>query len=173
MSGGSVSSDAVQVVVGGVPARPAARVESEPLKYRDPTPSSHTESKSLPVRSHDRKAPGSSSNLRRLLGGLSLRQKYPGYRFFCLENYRVLKGIVFDDSLADDHVLLKRGLKRRRSNCLRCAEFGVRMQKGALSIITVCGLRWSEKCQLHLFSHYQAASLVEVWKENWEGGPSV
>ena len=32
-------------------------------------------------------------------------QLYPGYHFFSLENYRVLKGIVFDDSLADEHVL--------------------------------------------------------------------
>jgi len=35
----------------------------------------------------------------------SCEQLYPGFRFFCLDNYRVLKGIVFDDNLADEHVL--------------------------------------------------------------------
>ena len=32
-------------------------------------------------------------------------QLYPGYRFFSSENYRALKGIVFDSSLADEYVL--------------------------------------------------------------------
>ncbi len=32
-------------------------------------------------------------------------QIYRGYRYFGFNNYRVLKGIVFDDSLADDYVL--------------------------------------------------------------------
>ena len=32
-------------------------------------------------------------------------QLYPGYVFFSLEKYRVLKGIVFDDSLSDEYVL--------------------------------------------------------------------
>jgi len=32
-------------------------------------------------------------------------QLYPGYNFFSLSNYKVLKGIVFDDSLADEYTL--------------------------------------------------------------------
>ena len=32
-------------------------------------------------------------------------QLYPGYLFYRLENYRVLKGIVFDENLADEYVL--------------------------------------------------------------------
>ena len=32
-------------------------------------------------------------------------QLYPGYTFFTLENFKVLKGIVFDDSLAKEYVL--------------------------------------------------------------------
>ena len=32
--------------------------------------------------------------------GNTAEQLYPGYRFFRAENYRVLKGIVFDDTLA-------------------------------------------------------------------------
>jgi NAD(P)-dependent dehydrogenase (short-subunit alcohol dehydrogenase family) len=35
----------------------------------------------------------------------SCEQLYPGYLFFSLERFRVLKGIVFDDSLAHDYVL--------------------------------------------------------------------
>ncbi|HOT92541.1 MAG TPA: SDR family NAD(P)-dependent oxidoreductase [Anaerolineae bacterium] len=30
---------------------------------------------------------------------------YPGYTFACVEDYRVLKGIVFDETLADDYIL--------------------------------------------------------------------
>ncbi len=32
-------------------------------------------------------------------------QLYPGLTFFSLDHYKVLKGIVFDDSLADEHML--------------------------------------------------------------------
>ena len=35
----------------------------------------------------------------------SCEQLYPGYQFFSLERFRVLKGIVFDDSLAKEYVL--------------------------------------------------------------------
>jgi NAD(P)-dependent dehydrogenase (short-subunit alcohol dehydrogenase family) len=35
----------------------------------------------------------------------SIEQLYPGYFFIHLANYRVLKGIVFDDSLADEYFL--------------------------------------------------------------------
>ena len=32
-------------------------------------------------------------------------QLYPGHTFFSIENYKVLKGIVFDENLADDYIL--------------------------------------------------------------------
>lgn len=32
-------------------------------------------------------------------------QLYPGHTFFTLENYKVLKGIVFDENLADEYIL--------------------------------------------------------------------
>jgi acyl transferase domain-containing protein len=32
-------------------------------------------------------------------------QLYPGYKFFSSENYKALKGVVFDDSLANEYVL--------------------------------------------------------------------
>jgi NAD(P)-dependent dehydrogenase (short-subunit alcohol dehydrogenase family) len=35
----------------------------------------------------------------------SCEQLYPGYKFFSYVNYKVLKGIVFDETLADEYVL--------------------------------------------------------------------
>jgi len=35
----------------------------------------------------------------------SCEQLYPGYTFFSLEHFRVLKGIVFDQTLADEYIL--------------------------------------------------------------------
>jgi NAD(P)-dependent dehydrogenase (short-subunit alcohol dehydrogenase family) len=32
-------------------------------------------------------------------------QIYPGYKFFGFENYKILKGIIFDDSLAEEYIL--------------------------------------------------------------------
>jgi hypothetical protein len=32
-------------------------------------------------------------------------QLYPGYQFFCVDHYQALKGIVFDETLADEHIL--------------------------------------------------------------------
>ncbi len=39
-------------------------------------------------------------------------QLYPGYRFFRARNYRALKGIVFDATLADDYVLELREISK-------------------------------------------------------------
>jgi NAD(P)-dependent dehydrogenase (short-subunit alcohol dehydrogenase family) len=96
--------DAVQVVVGGVPVRPAANVESELREYQ--------------IR-RNLKADDNPFLYDHMIGGrpvlpatcaaswvvYSCEQLYPGYRFFHLENYKVLKGIVFDDNIADEHVL--------------------------------------------------------------------
>lgn len=43
-------------------------------------------------------------------------QLYPGYRFFGYTNYKVLKGIVFDDSLADDYVLELKEVSKGEAN---------------------------------------------------------
>lgn len=37
--------------------------------------------------------------------GTACEQLYPGYTFYSLSDFRVLKGIVFDQSLAEEHVL--------------------------------------------------------------------
>jgi NAD(P)-dependent dehydrogenase (short-subunit alcohol dehydrogenase family) len=39
-------------------------------------------------------------------------QLYPGYKFFGCDNYKVLKGIVFDDTLADEYIVDLQELKK-------------------------------------------------------------
>jgi hypothetical protein len=98
------TSEAIQVVVGGVPARPAAHVDpvlrSFQIKRRltvdeNPFLFDHMigEHAVLPA------------TCAAAWVAYSCEQLYPGYHFFSIENYRVLKGIVFDDSLAGEHVL--------------------------------------------------------------------
>ncbi len=98
------SGEAVQVVVGGVPVRPAAHVDPDLRSYQ--------------IRRH-LKADDNPFLYDHMIGGhavlpatcaaawvaYSCEQLYPGYKFFSLENYRVLKGIVFDDNLPEEHVL--------------------------------------------------------------------
>lgn len=98
------SGEAVQVVVGGVPVRPAAHVDPDLRSYQ--------------IRRH-LKADDNPFLYDHMIGGhavlpatcaaawvaYSCEQLYPGYKFFNLENYRVLKGIVFDDNLSEEHVL--------------------------------------------------------------------
>ncbi len=100
----SADPEMVQVVVGGAPLRPAAHV--------DPDLRHHQIHRRL-------KADENPFLFDHMIGGspvlpatcgaawavYSCEQLYPGYRFFCLENYRVLKGIVFDENLAEEHVL--------------------------------------------------------------------
>jgi NAD(P)-dependent dehydrogenase (short-subunit alcohol dehydrogenase family) len=96
--------EAVQVVVGGVPLRPAANVDADPRQYQ--------------IR-RNLKADDNPFLFDHMIGGrpvlpatcaaswvvYSCEQLYPGYRFFCMDSFKVLKGIVFDESLADEHVL--------------------------------------------------------------------
>ncbi len=104
MPGLSDTGEAVQVVVGGVPARPAASVDADLRSYQ--------------IRRH-LKVDDNPFLFDHMIGEhpvlpatcaaswavYACEQLYPGYRFFCLDNYRVLKGIVFDDNLADEHTL--------------------------------------------------------------------
>jgi NAD(P)-dependent dehydrogenase (short-subunit alcohol dehydrogenase family) len=98
------SNNAVQVVVGGVPVRPVAHIEPDLRTYEirrrlkvDENPFLYDhmigEHAVLPA------------TCAASWAAYSCEQLYPGYRFFSLENYRVLKGIVFDDNLAAEHVL--------------------------------------------------------------------
>lgn len=98
------ANEAVQVVVGGVPARPAASVEQELRSYQIKR---HLKEDDNPfLRDHmigDH--PVLPATCAAAWAAYSCEQLYPGFRFFSLENYRVLKGIVFDDGLAEEHVL--------------------------------------------------------------------
>jgi len=98
------SGDAVQVVVGGAPVRPAARVEPRLRTYQirrklraddNPFLFDHV------IGGH----PVLPATCAAAWVAYSCEQLYPGFRFFSLENYRVLKGIVFDESLASEHIL--------------------------------------------------------------------
>jgi hypothetical protein len=96
--------EAVQVVVGGVPALPASRVDPEFKQYQirrklkvDANPFLYDHM----IGEH----PVLPATCAASWAAYSCEQLYPGYRFFSLEDYRVLKGIVFDDSLPEEHVL--------------------------------------------------------------------
>jgi NAD(P)-dependent dehydrogenase (short-subunit alcohol dehydrogenase family) len=96
--------EAVQVVVGGVPVRPAADVESELRTYQIRRNLKADENPFL----YDHMIGGHPvlpATCAASWAAYSCEQLYPGYRFFCLENYKVLKGIVFDENLAEEHVL--------------------------------------------------------------------
>jgi NAD(P)-dependent dehydrogenase (short-subunit alcohol dehydrogenase family) len=100
----SAEDESVQVIVGGAPLRPAAHVDPDLHRYQISRRLKADENPFL----YDHMI-GGSPVLPATCGAAwavySCEQLYPGYRFFCLENYRVLKGIVFDDSLAEEHVL--------------------------------------------------------------------
>lgn len=96
--------EAVQVVVGGVPAIPAGHVEHDLRQHQIRRHLKVDENPFL----YDHMIGGHAvlpATCGAAWAAYSCEQLYPGYRFFSLENYRVLKGIVFDDSLADEHVL--------------------------------------------------------------------
>ena len=98
------ANEAVQVVVGGVPARPAASVEPELRTYHIKRRLKEDDNPFL--RDHmigDH--PVLPATCAAAWAAYSCEQLYPGFRFFSLEDYRVLKGIVFDENLAEEHML--------------------------------------------------------------------
>jgi NAD(P)-dependent dehydrogenase (short-subunit alcohol dehydrogenase family) len=100
----SENSEAVQVVVGGVPARPAAHVDPNLRSYQIKRRLKVDENPFLydhMIGEH----PVLPATCGAAWAAYSCEQLYPGYHFFSLENYRVLKGIVFDDNLAEEHIL--------------------------------------------------------------------
>jgi len=48
-------------------------------------------------------------------------QRFPGYKFFRMDNFKVLKGIVFEDSLAHEHMLELTELEKKSEVSIRCA----------------------------------------------------
>ena len=99
-----IKDQPVQIVVGAIPTRPAGQFSSELKKYRIRRNLSLDANPFL----IDHQI-GNNPVLPATCGASwvasACEQLYPGYTFFQLEDYKVLKGIVFDDSLAKEHVL--------------------------------------------------------------------
>lgn len=98
------AGEAVQVVVGGVPVRPAAHVDPDLHSYQIKRHLKVDENPFL----YDHMIGGHAvlpATCAAAWAAYACEQLYPGFRFFSLENYRVLKGIVFDENLASEHVL--------------------------------------------------------------------
>ena len=123
--------EAVQMVVGGAPVRPAAQVKEDLRQYEikrrltlDANPFLYDhmigEHAVLPATC------GAS------WAAYSCEQLYPGYRFFSLANYRVLKGIVFDDSLADEHVLTLKEIEKSEEKIVFDALIWSKNKKGRM-----------------------------------------
>lgn len=94
----------VQVVVGSAPALPACRVDAE-LKHYEIRRHLKADDNPFLYDHQIGEHPVLPATCAAAWAAYSCEQLYPGYRFFNLENYRVLKGIVFDDGLADEHIL--------------------------------------------------------------------
>lgn len=97
-------SEAVQMVVGGIPVQPVVHVDSDLRSYQikrqlrvDDNPFLYDHM----IGEH----PVLPATCAASWAAYSCEQLYPGYRFFSLANYRVLKGIVFDENLPDEHVM--------------------------------------------------------------------
>ncbi len=103
--------EAVQVVVGGVPVRPAAQIDAGLHTYQIHRRLKTDENPFLydhMIGDH----PVLPATCAAAWAAYSCEQLYPGYHFFSLENYRVLKGIVFDDNLAEEHNLELKELEK-------------------------------------------------------------
>lgn len=100
----AIKDDPVQIVVGAIPTRQAGQLSSDLKKYLI--------SRNLSLDANpfllDHKIgsnPVLPATCAASWAASACEQLYPGYTFFQLEDYKVLKGIVFDESLAKEHVL--------------------------------------------------------------------
>jgi NAD(P)-dependent dehydrogenase (short-subunit alcohol dehydrogenase family) len=98
------SQNAVQVVVGQAPAYPAGYLDAELRQYQIRR---RLKLEANPFLSDHRigERPVLPATCAAAWVVNACEQLYPGFRFFRLEQFKVLKGIVFDDSLAKEHVL--------------------------------------------------------------------
>ena len=96
--------DSIQVIVGNLPALPAAEPDPGVHHYQierklsleaNPFLYDHTIGQN----------PVLPATCAATWVANACEQLYPGYVFYSLDNYRVLKGIVFDDTLADSYTL--------------------------------------------------------------------
>lgn len=103
--------ETVQVVVGNPPARPANLIEPE-LRHYEIRRKLSLEANPFLYDHVIGEHPVLPATCAASWAVTSFEQLYPGYTFFSLENYKVLKGIVFDDNLADEYVLDIKELKK-------------------------------------------------------------
>jgi NAD(P)-dependent dehydrogenase (short-subunit alcohol dehydrogenase family) len=123
------ANEAVQVVVGGAPARPAVWVNADLRTYqirRRLTADNNPFLYDHIIGGH----PVLPATCAAAWAAYSCEQVYPGFRFFCLENYRVLKGIVFDDSLSDEHTLELKEVEKSAEKILFDALIWSKNKKG-------------------------------------------
>ena len=100
----AIKDDPVQIVVGSIPTRPACHLSSDLKKYQIRRNLSLDANPFL----LDHKI-GSNPVLPATCAASwvasACEQLYPGYTFFQMDDFKVLKGIVFDESLAKEHIL--------------------------------------------------------------------
>jgi len=100
----TVEEDPIQIVIGAIPTRPAGQLSSS---LRD-----HLISRKLTLEANpfllDHKI-GDHSVLPATCAASwianTCEQLYPGYTLFQMEDFKVLKGIVFNETLAKEHIL--------------------------------------------------------------------
>lgn len=100
----AIKDDPIQIIIGSIPTRPALHLSSDLKKYQirrnlsldaNPFLLDHKIGKN-PVLPATCAASWVAS---------ACEQLYPGYTFFQMEDFKVLKGIVFDGSLAAEYIL--------------------------------------------------------------------
>ncbi len=94
----------VQVVIGSPLTPPAVALDSELQTYRIRRRLNLADNRFL----HDHEIAGypvlpATCAINWIAN--TCEQLYPGYTFFRVDNYKVLKGIIFDDTLADEYIL--------------------------------------------------------------------
>jgi len=121
--------DAVQMVVGGAPVQPAVHVNADLRQYQI---NRHLRVDDNPFL-YDHmigEYPVLPATCAASWVAYSCEQLYPGYRFFSMANFRVLKGIVFDDNLADDHVLDLKEMEKSENKIVFDALISSKNKKG-------------------------------------------
>lgn len=102
---------AVQIVIGSAITAPPTEPKGEPKTYQIRRRLSLQENPFLQDHVVDGKA------VLPMVAGMSwmsstAEQLYPGYRYFGFDQYKVLKGIIFDDTLAPEYVLQLKEVSR-------------------------------------------------------------
>jgi NAD(P)-dependent dehydrogenase (short-subunit alcohol dehydrogenase family) len=99
-----IQDQPVQIVVGAIPNRPAGALSTEMKKYQIRRNLSLDANPFL-LDHQIGNNPVLPATCAASWVASSCEQLYPGYTFYQIENFKVLKGIVFDENLAKEHIL--------------------------------------------------------------------